>query len=220
MIFSFGSTRNCCLAKSHFSFKTTAMQDKTQNFMLRLLCRYGINDYFCTSIKRTYKQKNIMRSRTTKWFETKVRYEKTMEDGLQKKVTELYAVDALSFTEAETMITEEMSSYISGEFEISDIKNASYKEIFFSDDASDDRWYKTKLQFITIDEKTEKEKRSNVYYLVQAKSLPVAVGYIEDVMKSTMMAYAIAAIAETTIMDVFEHNKALKNDKPEFDTAG
>lgn len=35
------------------------------------------------------------------WFETKVRYDKTMENGAIKKVTEAYMVDALSFTEAE-----------------------------------------------------------------------------------------------------------------------
>lgn len=71
-----------------------------------------------------------MRSRTAEWFECKIRYEKTMEDGMQKKVTEAYTVDALSFTEAEQRIIEEMSSYISGEFEVADIKKAPYKEIF------------------------------------------------------------------------------------------
>ena len=77
-----------------------------------------------------------MRSRTADWFETKIRYEKTMDDGLQKKVTEQYTVDALSFTEAESSITEEMSSYISGEYEVSDIKKAAYKEVFFSETAT------------------------------------------------------------------------------------
>ena len=124
---------------------------------------------------------------------------------MQKKVTESYCVDALSFTEAENSITEEMSSYISGEFEVSDIRKASYKEIFFSDADSDDRWYKAKLQFITIDEKSQKEKRSNVYYLVQAGSLPVAVKHIEEVMGTTLIDYVIASLAETQIMDVFEH---------------
>lgn len=79
-----------------------------------------------------------------------------MEDGLQKKVTESYTVDALSFTEAEKRIMEEMSSYISGEFTIKDIKIAPYKEIFFSDEEMADRWYKAKLQFITIDEKRKR----------------------------------------------------------------
>ena len=138
-----------------------------------------------------------------------------MEDGLQKKVTENYVVDALSFTEAENRIIEEMSSYISGEFTVKDIKIAPYKEIFFSEEELADRWYKAKLQFITIDEKTEKEKRSNVNYLVQAGTLKGAVGNIESVMGTTMIDYVIASVAETTLMDVFEYGK--KDDKPEVE---
>ena len=162
-----------------------------------------------------------MRTRTATWFETKIRYEKTMEDGLQKKVTEQYVVDALSFTEAESSIIEEMSSYISGEYKITDIKPAAYGEIFFSDAPVDDRWYKAKLQFITIDEKTEKEKRATVNYLVQAATLPAAVKHVDEVMGATMVDYVIAAIAETQIMDVFEHHakgkKEEADDKPEYE---
>lgn len=165
-----------------------------------------------------------MRSRTSTWFECKIRYEKTMEDGSQKKVTEMYVVDALSFTEAEASIIEEMSSYISGEFEVKDIKKAAYGEIFFSDSPSADRWYKTKLQFITIDDKTEKEKKSNVNYLVHGSTLPGAVKSIDEVMGGTMIDYVIASIAETQIMDVFEHNQMLKkpevDDKPEYEQDG
>lgn len=151
-----------------------------------------------------------MRTRTATWFETKIQYEKTMEDGLQKKVKEQYVVDALSFTEAEKRITEEMSSYISGAFDVADIKKATYKEIFYSDEATADRWYKAKVQFITIDEKTEKEKRSNVYYLVQASTLQGALKNVDEVMGGTMIDYAIVAISETTVMDVFEYQKSNK----------
>lgn len=158
-----------------------------------------------------------MRSRTANWFECKIRYEKIMEDGMQKKVTETYVVDAMSFSEAEERIIEEMSSYISGEFNVTDIKKASYGEIFFSDEPTADRWYKTKLQFITIDEKTDKEKRSSVTYLVQAGSFNGAVKNIDEVMGGTMIDYVIASVAETTLMDVFEYGKSNQNDKPEVE---
>lgn len=161
-----------------------------------------------------------MRSRTAKWFETTIRYDKTMEDGTQKKVSELYVVDALSFGEAEEAITREMSAYISGEFEVKNITPATYGEIFFSENDNDDRWYKTKLQFITIDEKTEKEKRSSVTYLVQAATINAAIKNIDTVMGGTMIDYVIANISETRIMDVFEHKAASKpepNDKPEYE---
>ena len=146
-----------------------------------------------------------MRSRTATWFECKIRYEKVMEDGLQKKVTEQYVVDALSFSEAEQRITEEMSAYISGEYEITDVKKAQYKEVFFDDAEMSDRYYKAKLAFITIDEKTEKEKRSNVTYLVQAATLDGAVKNINEVMDGTMIDYEKSNIAETKIIDVFEY---------------
>lgn len=148
-----------------------------------------------------------MRSRTANWFLCKIRYEKIMEDGLQKKVTETYVVDAMSFTEAEARIMEEMSSYISGEFEVHEIDRAVYKEIFFSDEDTADKWYKSKVQFITIDENTEKEKKTNVYYLVQGSSLENARKNIDEVMGGTMIDYVISSVSETTIIDVFEYMK-------------
>ena len=154
-----------------------------------------------------------MRSRTAVWFETKIRYEKTIDDGMQKKVSESYVVDALSFTEAENTIIEEMRVYITGDFKVTDLKQAAYGEIFFSDADTDDKWYKCKLQFITIDEKTEKEKRSTVTYLVQAGSLPAAVKHVNEVMGGTMIDYVIVGVLETQIMDVFEHkNKSKENE--------
>ena len=152
-----------------------------------------------------------MRSRTAQWFECKIKYEKVMEDGLQKQVVEQYVVDALSFAEAEQRITEEMSQYISGEFEVTDVKKAAYKEVFFDDDnAASDRWYKVKLDFITIDERTEKEKRSRVTYLVQATNLNRAMKNVDTVMGGTMIDYDAASISDTKLVDVFEYSKGNK----------
>ena len=146
-----------------------------------------------------------MRSRTANWFLCTVRYEKTMEDGLQKKVSEKYVVDALSFTEAEARIIEEMKSYISGQFDIVEIDRCKFGEIFFTEEASADKWYKSKLQFITIDEHTDKEKRTNVLYLVQGSSLENARKNIAEVMGGTMIDYVIVGVNETAIVDVFEY---------------
>jgi len=158
-----------------------------------------------------------MRSRTANWFECKIRYEKTQEDGTQKFVIEAYVVDALSFSEAEERITEEMSSYISGAFEVKDIRKASYGEIFFSDDNTADRWFKTKLEIIMLDEKSGKEKRSGVNYLVHAGTLQGAVKNIEKAMGGTLQDYSIASVAETKLMDVFEYKIKESDDKPEYE---
>ncbi len=146
------------------------------------------------------------------WFEVKIRYDKTMDDGQQKATDELYVVDALTFTEAEAIITEEMSSYISGDFEVKDIKKATYKEILFSDKATDDKWYKVKVQAISINEKTEKETRVNRYSLVQAQTLMLAVKYVEDDMRGSLADETIVSIAETKVMDVFEHRGIQKKE--------
>ena len=148
-----------------------------------------------------------MRSRTATWFECKIRYEKTMEDGLPKKVSEVYVVDALSFSEAEERIIEEMSSYISGEIEIVDVKIAPYREIFFADDNLADQWFKAKLSFITIDERTDKEKRTSMMYLVNAGNISSAINNIDKVMSGTMIDYVTTSISATKIMDVFEYKK-------------
>ena len=141
-----------------------------------------------------------MRSRTGTWFTTKVKYQKTQEDGTEKVVSETYVVDALSFTEAESSIIDEMSVYVSGEFHVSGITKSAFGEIFFSDVDDDDKWYRAKLQFITIDDKSDKEKRTNVVYLVQAKSLARALRYIDEVMGKTMIDYDTIGINETPIM--------------------
>ena len=152
-----------------------------------------------------------MKSRTAQWFICKVRYEKIQEDGMQKKVTESYVIDAVSFTEAEERIIEEMSAYISGEFEVKDISLAPFSEIFFDEKPSAGRYYKAKLAFVTIDEKSGNEKRHNVTYLVHAENFNAAVNNVAEVMGGTMIDYEIISIAETQIMDVFEYHPKEEN---------
>ena len=149
------------------------------------------------------------------WFEFKIRYEKTMENGMNKKVTEPYLVDALSFTEAEARIIEEMTPFISGEFTVSDIKRANYSELFFSEEEAADRWFKCKLTFITLDEKSGAEKKTSTNVLVQASDLRDAVKKLDEGMKGRMADYIISSMAETSIMDVYPYS-AEPDVKPEF----
>ncbi len=139
------------------------------------------------------------------WFEVKIRYEKVAENGMQKKVTEPYLFDALSFTESEGKCIEEMTPFISGEFTVSDIKRANYSEIFFSEEESADRWFKCKLVFITLDEKSGAEKKTSTHVLVQASNLRDAVKKLDEGMKGTMADYQIASVSETPIMDVYPY---------------
>ena len=137
------------------------------------------------------------------WFECKIRYEKNMENGLVKKVNEPYLVDALSFTEAEARIIEEITPFVTGEFTVSDIKRANYSELFPSDEEAADKWFKCKLVFIMLDEKSGAEKKSSTQVLVQAADLRDAVKKLDEGMKGTMADYEIALVSETPIMDVY-----------------
>lgn len=158
-----------------------------------------------------------LRSRTSTWFECKVRYEKTQEDGSEKMVNELYVVDALSFTEAEASIIDNMQVYVSGEFKVANINPTNYNEIFFSDIDDDDLWFKARLAFITIDEKKDKEKRTYVNYLIQAKCIERAKRYVDEVMGKTMIDYELKSLSETKIFDVFEHEPSTDNKQKEKD---
>ena len=157
-----------------------------------------------------------LRSRTSTWFECKVRYEKTKKDGSDKLVNELYVVDALSFTEAEASIIDNMSVYVSGEFKVANINPANYNEIFFSGNDDDDLWFKARLAFITIDDKN-KEKRTYVNYLIQAKSIERAKRYVDEVMGKTVIDYELKSLSETNIFDVFEHEPSTDNKQKEKD---
>ena len=148
-----------------------------------------------------------MKAITSTWFECKVRFDQVQENGLQKKVTEQYVVDAISFSEAEKRIVEEVTPYTGGEHEVTDVRKAAYREVLFAEDVQADRWFKAKLAFITLDEKSGKEKRSTVTYLVQAASFDNAVENINRAMQGTMIDYEKSNITETKIMDVYRYEE-------------
>ena len=149
------------------------------------------------------------------WFLCKISYDKVLENGMNKKVTEPYLVDALSFTEAEARIIEEMTPFISGEFSVSDVSRARYSELFCAEEVSADKWYKVKLCFITLDEKTSSEKKTFTNVLVQASDFRDAVKRLDEGMKGCMADYIIVSVAETPIMDVYPY-EAPADAKAEF----
>lgn len=136
------------------------------------------------------------------WFECKVRYDKMMENGVVKKVTEPYLVDALSFTEAESRIIEELTPFISGDFSVSAVKRTKISEIFWDDSA--DKWYLVKVAFVTIDEKTAAEKKTSTLILTAGNDLKGAYDNFMAGMEGTMADFEIQSIAETLLMDVYK----------------
>lgn len=138
------------------------------------------------------------------WYECSVRYEKLADTGLSKRSAESYLVDAMSVTEAEARLVEEITPFSStGEIVISTIKRAKIAELFLNDNGEDDKYYRCKVLFIVLDEKNGVEKKTPVTMIVKASSLANAVAVIEREMSRTTHDYSIAAVVETNIMDVF-----------------
>ena len=151
-----------------------------------------------------------MISRVSKFFEVKIQYQKMQENGKEKKVTEQYVVEALSFTEAESRIAEEMLNYTDGDLDVVSEKIAPFNEIFISDNSTDDKWFVSKVGFITLDEKTAKEKKQTFRYLVQASTSEIALDYTKEMLSHGMSDYSIDSVQDTPTLNVFLYGSTEK----------
>ena len=136
------------------------------------------------------------------WFECKVRYEQAQEDGTDKTVTETYVYKAADFGDAYDKATKDMSTIISGEFGITGMKIAQYGDVFIQDERTEEKFYRVKVNFIVLDEKTNKEKKIAQYYLVNADSVEKARKYTDTALSQTMADFIIVSVQETMIIDV------------------
>ena len=136
-------------------------------------------------------------------FECKVKFNKQLENGLTKKVTEKYLVEAISFSDAETRFTEYITPYIDGEYQISGIKIAKLNEVF--DEKDGDRYFDCKVQFTMLDENSGKEKKTSVKILVKADNIKEAMSNLDEGMKSTIADYSSVLIKETDIIDIYKY---------------
>ena len=141
------------------------------------------------------------------YFECTIKYEMLIANEYQKKIVEKYIVESLSFSEAESRFIEYISPFISGEYSIPSIKPFKCSEIFESELESDDKYYLGKLAFITVDEKTLKEKETYTNVLIKASDMDNALSNLKEGMKGTMADYKSVVIKETKIMDVIKYNK-------------
>lgn len=144
------------------------------------------------------------------WFTTKIKYDKTMEDGLIKRTNEVYMVEALTFAEAEKRIIQEMEPFISGEFEVAELKKTKLAELFESNDSLADKWFSAKVAFITLDEKTGAEKQTVSPMMVQAIDTSDALKNLQTGMADTMGEWVIKSLTETKVMDVYHEDLSEK----------
>ena len=136
-----------------------------------------------------------------KWFECTIKYRKITEDGEEKSVSENYLVDALTFTEAEKRINEEAEQFVSGPYEVVNIKLTNYTEVHHVEDCQ--YWFKAKVTFITADEERGKERKSNANMLVQADNVNEAYENLKTALNDMTIDYTIPSVSETKVFEVF-----------------
>lgn len=135
-----------------------------------------------------------------RFFEVKVKIDKVTEEGVTKKCTETYAVDAMTFTEAEARTNKEMQPLVVYDFEVVAIKRAMYGEVVFN---GGDLFFLVKYNLITVDEKSGKERRNAMYVLFQDTTIDKAKEQARAYMAGSVIDYEIEAIKETKLLDVF-----------------
>lgn len=144
-----------------------------------------------------------MKVQTSTWFEVKIACDKVQDDGMTKKVKETFVVDAMTFTEAEAKIIDQISGFFSGDFAVVVEKIAPYREVVFTENPNDNKWYYVKVNLIAFNEKSGKEKKNVIHHLVQSDTFENARKCVDEMYSGTMADFEIAKISETNIIDVF-----------------
>lgn len=137
------------------------------------------------------------------WFITKVKYNRTDENGLLKQVTEQYLVDADSFTEAEARIYEKLEQNVRGDFDVDAMGKTNYTDVFFYNDCG--IWHKCKIQYFLVDENSGKEKKITQYMLVEANTVKEAYDRIKESLRNMTIEFSVPDVIETKIIDVYDY---------------
>lgn len=139
------------------------------------------------------------------WFEAKVKYVKVGEDGREKKVSELYLLDAVSYTEAESRITEKLREMIKGDFFIVGLKKSNITELVESNDGNDDKWFRSTVAIVDVDQISGKEKKSKQYYLVAGADINSALANLQKSLSTYVVPFEIPSVKDTNFVDVFPY---------------
>lgn len=142
----------------------------------------------------------------TKYFETAVKHTATLEDGSSKKVTDIYLVDAMSFTEAEARTSEFVASYYE-DFAIVREKISTFSEVITPNNYDNGIYYNAKVAYIILDEKTGKKKKFAQRVCIYADTPNEAINIIEKELKMSITDYAIEELKATNITDIIAYEK-------------
>ena len=141
------------------------------------------------------------------WFQCKVKYSSRGANGLMKNSAEQYLVDAITFTEAEAMLIEELAEGHT-DFQVVSVTRSQVTEVVFYGDT--EFWFRCKVTYITVDADSEKEKKVVSYLLVNAADVKEAWDRVQEHLKEMLVPYQVPKIEESPIMGILEHKKKKK----------
>ena len=148
-----------------------------------------------------------------KWYTCKVKYNRYDDEGKYKTVTEPYLVDAVSFTEAESRIYEKVGDLVDGDFFVTTINKSNISDIFHFDNT--DKWYLSKVKYVSVDEESGKEKKITSNMLVAAENVKDAYEKIEEGLSTMLVPYDVTSITESPIIDIFPYESGEEPAKEE-----
>lgn len=137
------------------------------------------------------------------WFICKVKYAKEDDKGILKNVSENYLVDAVSFTEAEARIYDELGSIIRGDFQVTNISKSNIVDVFHYDDI--DIWHKCKITYVVADEDSGKEKKVTQIMLVSAHDVKEAYDRIRESLNNMLVSFRVPEVIESNIVEIFPY---------------
>ena len=137
------------------------------------------------------------------WFECTLKCVRVDNDGRERKVSENYLIDAVSFTDAEARMTEQGQQITRGEFQVKNIRQSNVIEVFPANDGG--YWYKAKISLVTIDERAGKEKKITEYFLVEAADIEEAFSALKDGLSYILVPYEVLSVSLTTVCDVYPY---------------
>ena len=151
------------------------------------------------------------------WFTVKVKYTKQLDNGSLKRVSEPYLLSAMTFTDAEASIYEELGAVIRGEFNVTGISRTELNDIFAYDDTG--VWYKCKVVYDNLDADTDKAKKVSQNFLVEASSVKEAYERLTDNLKGMLVEFQIPSVMVSPIVEIFSNGEEQDNGLPKQNEA-
>jgi hypothetical protein len=136
-------------------------------------------------------------------FSVSVKYLKLVEGGEgYKKMNEVFLVNAVSYTDVEAKITEEMQMRTKEEFYITNIKREKYSYVLTNDDDGG-YFFNAVVSYSSLDDDGENQKKITMNMCVETSHIDKVSEIVADVLKDSVD-YTLNKVNVTKIIYVIQ----------------